>query len=346
MRSVPPLRTRHRQRGLTLVELMISVTLSLIIMAGIFQIFMSSKQTYRVQEALGRTQENARFAMDMLTHNIRMAGNIGCNKDSTITNQLAGLLPDIGSGIEGFDIAGGNGSIFTMYTDAAGNLSADDIIAGTDAIFIKGASGVSQQLTAPMADSDAPILLSGELTGVNAGDLVIIANCVDAEIFQVTGINADRDQINHNGLSQIYGTDAQVIPLAYTAYYIAPDPNSGIRNLYQRSVGPMGAALGVQPQTPLVEGVEDMQIFYGETIGNTTAYNTANNVVDANNITSVRIHLLLATLEDNLTAINHESEENPPQTYWYVDNEGNNIQVAARDNRLFRTMTTTVSLRN
>ncbi|HGX92946.1 MAG TPA: hypothetical protein ENK35_06485 [Candidatus Tenderia sp.] len=340
-----PSNLRHKQQGLTLVELMISVTLSLIIMAGIFQIFMSSKQTYRVQDALGRVQENARFAMDLLTYDIRMAGNVGCNRNAILTNQFAGIVPDINSGIQGFDIAGGEASMFTMMTDADNNLTADDIVNNSDAIFIQGASSVSGDLSAAMANSNAPISVNRALTGVEAGDLVIIADCTDAEIFQVTNINADLTQITHNGLNKTYGTDAQVMPAIYTAYYLATDDN-GVQNLYQRSIGAVTGALAVQAEVPLIEGVEDMQIFYGETIGNTIAYNTANNVADMANVTSVRIHLLLATLEDNLTGQDHRIAATPPQNYWYVDANGNNVQVAVRDNRLFRAMTTTISLRN
>ncbi len=340
-----PASLRHRQQGLTLVELMISVTLSLIIMAGIFQIFMSSKQTYRVQEALGRVQENSRFAADLLSYDIRMAGNVGCNKDVAITNQLAGQVAEIGSGVEGFDIAGGAGSMFTMLNGAASNLAADDLVPNTDAIFIKGGTDQGEDLAVAMASSNDTIRLTGALEGVNDGDLVIIADCDDAEIFQIDNINPALDNITHNGLSKIYGIDAQVIPLNYTAYYIATDAN-GVSNLYQRRVGTVAGALGVQPEVPLIEGVVDMQILYGETIGNTTAYNTANNVTDMANVTSLRFHLLLATLEDNLTAQDHTAVAADPQNIWFVDDNGNGVQVPFRDNRLYRSITTTIALRN
>lgn len=64
----------HTQRGLTLVELMIAMVVGLLLLSGVIQIFLSSKQSYRLQEGFSRLQENGRFAMDVLTLNLRHAG--------------------------------------------------------------------------------------------------------------------------------------------------------------------------------------------------------------------------------------------------------------------------------
>jgi type IV pilus assembly protein PilW len=62
------------QRGFTLIELMIAMLIGVFLMAGVIQIFLSAKQAYRLQENLSRLQENGRFAMDIMTKDIRMAG--------------------------------------------------------------------------------------------------------------------------------------------------------------------------------------------------------------------------------------------------------------------------------
>lgn len=66
--------TRRSQSGISLVELMISLTLSLILAAGATQIFIGSKQAYTLQDATAILQENGRFALDILKRNIRIAG--------------------------------------------------------------------------------------------------------------------------------------------------------------------------------------------------------------------------------------------------------------------------------
>lgn len=67
---------RRLQAGLSIVELMISLVLGLLLMAGIIQVFLSSRQTYAANEAMGRMQENGRFALDFIARSARMAGYI------------------------------------------------------------------------------------------------------------------------------------------------------------------------------------------------------------------------------------------------------------------------------
>ena len=67
-----------RQKGLTLVELMIAMTISSILMVGISNIYSSSKQAYKINDEFSVLQENARLAFRFLTQDIRMAGYVGC----------------------------------------------------------------------------------------------------------------------------------------------------------------------------------------------------------------------------------------------------------------------------
>ncbi len=65
-----------RQRGLTLIEIMVALLIGSFLLAGVLQIFIVNRQTYRVQENLSRIQENGRFAIDYLNRYIRLAGYI------------------------------------------------------------------------------------------------------------------------------------------------------------------------------------------------------------------------------------------------------------------------------
>ncbi len=67
-----------QQKGLTLIEIMIAMLLGLFLIGGIFQIFLGAKQSYRVQEAMSRLQENGRFAMQTLSRDIRKADYRAC----------------------------------------------------------------------------------------------------------------------------------------------------------------------------------------------------------------------------------------------------------------------------
>jgi len=63
-----------RQSGVTLVELLVAMGLSVFLMAAVVQSFLGSRQSADVVQAQARMQENARFAYYFLARSIRMAG--------------------------------------------------------------------------------------------------------------------------------------------------------------------------------------------------------------------------------------------------------------------------------
>lgn len=65
---------RKAQTGLSLVELMVGLALGLVLMVGVLQVFLASRQTYASNEAMSRLQENGRFALELIAANIRLAG--------------------------------------------------------------------------------------------------------------------------------------------------------------------------------------------------------------------------------------------------------------------------------
>lgn len=66
----------NNQAGLSLIEIMVALTLGLLLIGAVIQLFISSKQTYRLQNALSRIQENGRLAMESMATDIRMSGYI------------------------------------------------------------------------------------------------------------------------------------------------------------------------------------------------------------------------------------------------------------------------------
>jgi len=68
------IKSRHLQQGMSLVELMIAAVISLLLMAGVGQIFISTKATNTLQNGLSRLQEDSRLALEVLSKNIGQAG--------------------------------------------------------------------------------------------------------------------------------------------------------------------------------------------------------------------------------------------------------------------------------
>jgi type IV pilus assembly protein PilW len=62
-----------------MVELMVALVITLILLAGIGQIFLSSKKSFTIQNNLARIQENGRYAMEVVISDLRPAGYWGAS---------------------------------------------------------------------------------------------------------------------------------------------------------------------------------------------------------------------------------------------------------------------------
>ena len=81
---------RQSQKGLSLIELMIAITLSIFITAAMISLFVNSKQNYRLNENMSRLQENARFAMSFLARDLRMSDYRTCVTADRLATAIAG----------------------------------------------------------------------------------------------------------------------------------------------------------------------------------------------------------------------------------------------------------------
>jgi type IV pilus assembly protein PilW len=63
-----------RNKGFTLIELMVAMILGLLVVLIVTQFMLTSRQTYSTTREYGRVQETARYALDEMSAYIRMAG--------------------------------------------------------------------------------------------------------------------------------------------------------------------------------------------------------------------------------------------------------------------------------
>ncbi len=75
-----------RQGGFGLIELMIAMLLGIVVLGGVAQVFYSTSQAYRTQQALARVQEAGRFSVEILKPRLRPAGRINYCVNPTIMN--------------------------------------------------------------------------------------------------------------------------------------------------------------------------------------------------------------------------------------------------------------------
>ena len=64
----------RNSEGFTLVELMVSMSIGMVILAGVTTTFMSQTRIYNAQEQINEMQQNARGALDIITREVKMAG--------------------------------------------------------------------------------------------------------------------------------------------------------------------------------------------------------------------------------------------------------------------------------
>lgn len=355
---------RARQRGMTLVELMVALLLSLVLLAGVVQVYLGSKASYRLGDAMTRVQENGRFALDFIGRDTRMAGFTGCRGMASglqFTNQvdIADLSADFGTA-HGAALQNGIDALDGYSVDAALNAgdklydlglrtggAVGNVVLGTDALIIMWAGscpgGYVKQV---MPSTAANIKIENATTcGIQQEDIVVVTDCKKADMFRVTNDPQSpggfKDTLTHsngggnlqNTLSKQYGLDAFVYKVNMSIFYIG-NGTSGDPALFRRRL-----VTGGFVNEELVENVEDMAVLYGEdTDVNDKSripnrYRKAPNVTDFEDVTTVRPMLLLRTLEDNVAtqALN----------YFYdgADNAG-------PDRRVRRVFSSTVNVRN
>lgn len=304
-------------RGFSLVELMVSLTIGLIILAAVAKIFATSRATYGYEEGMARVQENGRFAINFLEQDIRMAGYMGCNSLSAIANSSnindmvspANSLNTFSSGgLQGFSGSGGTWSpALPSFFSGLGIT----VQPNTDVIMIQRASALDTQLASSTLPTNANIQILntsqlGQMTQsgqLGAGSVLMISDCKNADIFAATNFSNGTTKVTiahsttgntANFLAHSYYNDAQIMLLISRAYYIATGA-SGEPALWRVD---LSQTSGAAVKQELVDGVESMKILYGEdTDGDGVAniYRTPANVTNWQNVVDVRLGLVTRT---------------------------------------------------
>jgi len=299
----------RRSNGFSLVELMVAMTISMILMAGVVQIFSGSKASYITQEGTAELQENARFALNRISHDISAAGYLGCLDTANPVRPFTNDLTDKAAA-SGYDFS------TPLYgTDGTG-------ANGSDTISISRAGGVSGiPLKAPMDTPISNIELDendSAYQSLEQFDILAVGDCGTASVFMITndpqgsggtimhasGVAAttgpNTGQSNVAGdLGATYGSDGASVAGAYrvgtATYMLCPSASGTGTSLYQDSCA---------VANELVEGVQDMQFDYGvdsNAIAGADKYVNAAQVEaagDWNNIVSVRMTITFDSIRN------------------------------------------------
>ena len=260
---------RARSHGFSMVELLVAMVITVVLAAGIGQVFLSTKQSLKLQNTLARLQESGRYAMNVLATDLRRAGYRGGNTDiSTITGSLgvyeaateacidtpagpANWIRTLGHSVYGLELSGSS-----RPSDAGNdygcikNAGAAPYLRG-DVLLVRYAHPASKPL---------PCNKSGVNTVISdcyPHDYFLRTSLFMGRLFQGKDSEADENSLAAAGLS--------TTALVAHAYYIAASgkasacPAEGaVPSLYRITL-----VNGAFRAEEVAYGVENLQVMYG-----------------------------------------------------------------------------------
>lgn len=233
-------------RGLSLIELMVALTIGSILIIGAVTVYVQSRKTYAINEAMARLQENARYALGMIEPDIRLANHWGMTSDPLL---IAGTV--------------GNAPLAVPVSAAT--------CGATFPIDLRRAVDGDNNLDT----ASWPLACAPQNAVRDTTDLLVIRR---AET-QTAAASANRLQVfttRSGGASRVFNADAPPAPITNDPLY---GPNAEVRNLVVRayyidqdSVGrpglpalrrfDLGAGPSINPEE-IMPGVEDLQVQFG-----------------------------------------------------------------------------------
>ena len=318
----------NQAKGFTLVEMLVSIGIGAFIMAGMASVVLSSRTMFTDEQESAFIQENARYAVEQLSRDIRMAGSFGCAGEG-ISAFVNAVDDDLGGLIDVDAIIGYEGTSDTDRASFPSSISADADLAG-DAVIVRYANPVNAISVTRHRHGSAETFQTGA-SDFGQGEIltVVDSNCRHVGIFQKT--NAD-DDVDHGTSSALtpgnctrvlkhtdstvdpslecsdcginrcgsarrarYNEGSQIMQFITNAYYIG-DSNvlPGLPALKKRSLSKAGAARTEE----LAQGVESFELFFGlDTNGDSVVdrFQEADDVTTGNNwgqVKSVRYTMI------------------------------------------------------
>lgn len=189
----------RKQVGLSLVELMISITLGLILMTGVVQMFLSSKKVFSTQQGMSRIQETGRLGIEFMSRDIRAAARYGCLRSDPVNNDvilqdggldLGGLHTDFAEGVRGYDSVEDlpNGAVEDL------GLAEDRVDEDENIIVLRSAADVGLPVTGTnnatqvFTHTDATGVVDNCVADICKNKAVIVSDCYSSRVFQVTDL--------------------------------------------------------------------------------------------------------------------------------------------------------------
>lgn len=297
----------RRARGFSLIELMIAMVLGLIVIAGAGSVFLASSRTYQTNKALSEVQTNARIAFELLSRDIRNAGQNPCNDNgrvaNVVNNQATDWYLNWANALHGY---AGNQADPAVTTGTG----VKQRVAGTSSVQLIGAGNNVLSVNHHNANS-AVIFLNNPQTSLQDGDVVIVCDPDHSAIVQVQINNNAAMQLGHNpgvgspgdcskglgyptncggnanGNTYTFPPNSSVVKMVATDWYIGNNPVQGT-SLYRIGLQNVGGTPTPVAQE-MVRNVKSMKLYYHQAGNND--FVTADQVTNWSIVDAVRADL-------------------------------------------------------
>ncbi len=314
------------QRGLTLIEVLVALSVGLLLLGGAASMMVSNKRVYEEQQMMSRLQENMRFAFDTLLYDIRMAGHVGCSDDPDRVQSKITVAP-----VEAYDrtavaqapewytisnrtVIDGTADrfLYSEWVSTGDRFNLNAQVLNTDAFAVRFLEPTGLELLTGMGSPDATLRV--DANGVLEQDMALgIADCTDSELFIATGTLAQLRSgfIQHriaggknasDQLRRVYAAGTPIYTLVSRAYIVyngsRPHERSrlgGVPSLYRLQYSYEAADY---VEELLIVGVEGMKIAFLED-GQATYKEASDATLDWDRISAVRLALLFRTETEN-----------------------------------------------
>jgi type IV pilus assembly protein PilW len=225
---------RRNSVGITLIELMLALSLSIFLISLIFEIYLIAENSRLTQSALISLQENEQILSQLLLRHIRMAGYAGCGK----------LSDD-----------------FPFYNHLTEKVSLRNKIKlyQKSGITLWHASHENGILIKPMRGYATFYASANPAFAV--GDDLIISDCKTADLFSVKQISISNSGIQKivttTPLNKLYSVNAEIREFKWESFFVADTERL---DLQKQPVYALFMREKNGRKTELVEGVASMLI--------------------------------------------------------------------------------------
>lgn len=305
-----------KNQGFSLIELMVAMLIGLVILNGVVLVVLNSKRSFLDNQEVSQIQDNARFAIETLTRELRMAGYFGCATPefsiinvNTLTAPAEFLTTTVNSRQQLLGVTGFSGEPGAPV--APNNFHAERLN-NSDALIIRRTHSMNEGTTNASALANAGSL---NVNGANADftegqALALISpDCSRALMFNAGAVT----QPSATGGLGIAGVPAQggsgvllgdftagslVAEVVSDAYYIGESTVVDGTPALMREVLWMDSGELKTRSEELALGIADMQLQYGiRSPAGAYEYVDATAVTDWNDVIAVQISLLMQSLK-------------------------------------------------